>query len=132
MINDIRPALRTFLLADAPIAAVVATRVFPVVLPQGERGASIVCTRVSGMGDHTTLGPSGLARPRMQIDAWAATPDEAAALANLVKDRVDGYRGLMGTVPVQGVFFADEREDYQSDIDMHRMSRDYIIWYEER
>ena len=77
-------------------------------------------------------GASGLSRPRFQIDAWAATQDDAAALANLVKDRIDGYRGLMGTVPVQGVFFADERENYQSDIDHAPHERDYLIWFEER
>jgi hypothetical protein len=132
MINDIRPALRAFLLADAAIAAIVAARVYPVVLPQGERGPSIVYTRVSGAGDHHMQGASGLARVRMQIDVWASTPDLAAPLANLVKERIDGYRGPMGAVPVQGVFFADEREDYQPDIDMHRMSRDYLIWYDER
>jgi hypothetical protein len=130
--NDIRPGLRSFLLADPLIAAMIVSRIFPVVLPQGQREPSIVYTRVSGLGDHTMQGASGLSRPRFQIDAWAVTQDDAAALASLVKDRIDGYRGLMGAVPVQGVFFADEREDYQSDIDMHRMSRDYLIWYEER
>lgn len=132
MINDIRPALRTFLLAHAPISAIVAARVFPVVLPQGERAASIVYTRVSGFGDHHTEGASGLSRPRVQIDAYAPTHDAAVALADLIKERIDGYRGLMGAVRVQGVFFVDERENYQADVDLHRMSRDYLIFYAER
>lgn len=133
MIADIRPALRAFLLADSAIAtAIGGARIFPVRLPQGERGVSIVYSRISGFGDQHMAGPSGLSRPRFQIDAWAANQDDAATLANLIKDRIDGYRGLMDTVPVQGVFFVDEREDYQQDIDMHRMSRDYLIWYAER
>jgi hypothetical protein len=35
-------------------------------------------------------------------------------------------------VQVQGIFFDTEREDYQADIELYRISRDYLIWFEER
>ena len=130
---DIRPAIRAFLLADAAIStAVGGNRVYPVVLPQGQRGASVVINRVSGLGSHTMQGADGLARPRLQIDCYAPLADDASALADLVKEVIDGYRGLMGAVNVQGVFFDGERDDYQSDVDLHRVSRDYFVWYVER
>jgi hypothetical protein len=93
---------------------------------------SLVLARVSGLGDHTMDGPSGLARPRYQIDAWAQTTDAAASLADLVKERIDGYRGMMGEVNVKGVFFDTEREDFDGVAKLYRMSRDYFIWYDER
>lgn len=133
--KDIRPALRAFLLADAGIAALVATRVFPIKLPQGTKAASIVYTRISGAGIYHMQGDSGLSMPRYQIDAWAPTGDAATTLANLIKDRLSGYRGVMGTGPsaiaVQGVFMADEREDYDDTVQLSRMSRDYFIDHEE-
>lgn len=133
MVADLRSALRAFLLADAAISSAVGgARVFPVVVPQGETRASVVYARISGEGDYHTQGPSGLARPRYQIDAYAKTQDEAAALANLVQDRIDGYRGLMGSVPVQGVFLESERDDYHDAAKLHRVSRDYVIFYAER
>lgn len=139
MIKDIRAPLRAFLLADTALSqAVGSKRVYPIVLPQGERQASIVYTRISAQGDHHTEGASGLMQTRLQVDAWAPSADGAAALAGLVKARLDGYRGPMvapgpsgGTVDVQGVFFDSEREDYQPDIEMYRVSRDFLIWYEE-
>lgn len=135
MTKDIRPALRAFLLADAGIAAVVGTRVYPIKIPQGVNAASIVYTRVSGRGDYHMAGPSGLAMPRFQIDAWAPTGDAATALAALIKARIDGFRGVMGSGPaavtVQGVFLLDEREDYDDTVKLHRMSRDYAIDFEE-
>lgn len=131
-LKDIRPALVAFLLADSGIAAVVGTRVCPMRLPQGVKGDSIVYTRVSGEGDHHMQGPSGLARVRMQIDAWSKTIPAAAALANLVKELIDGYQGTMGLVEVQGIFFDGEREDYDDTAEMYRVSRDYIIVYAER
>lgn len=136
---DIRLGLRAFLLADAAILALVADRVFPIVLKPGETQTSIVYIRISGQGDHWMQGSSGLARPRYQIDCWAQTPGAANALANLVKERLDGYRGPMpygsnspqDFVTVQGVFFTDEREDYDPANKMYRVGRDYFIWHRE-
>lgn len=136
--KDIRPALRGFLLADPAIAAKVTTRVFPIKLPQGIVAPSIVYTRITGYGDNKMDGATGLSRPRMQIDAWAQNADDAASLANVVKDRLDGYRGPMsyGSPPtviyVQGVFYDMERDGYDEDAQLYFTSRDYFLWTEER
>jgi len=144
-IKDIRPALFAYLMADAGISAAVegavilqngGSRIFPMRLPAGIKKDSIVYTRVSGEGDHHMEGPSGLARVRMQIDAWSKTIPGAVSLANLVKERIDGFRGVMGSgaaaVTIQGIFFESEREDYDDVAELNRVSRDYFIVYEER
>lgn len=136
---DIRLGLREFLSDDAAVSALVDDRIYPMVLKQGEKQASIVFTKISGQGDHHMSGPSRLAQPLYQIDAWAGDPDVATDLANAIKERLDGYRGAMpyGTtspqeeVEVLGVFFTDEREDFESEIGMYRVSRDYFIWHRE-
>lgn len=133
--KDIRPALRAFLLADAAIAALVSTRIYPIRIPAGIKAASIVYARVSGAGDYSMEGPSGLAQHRLQLDSWALSSDAAVTLANLVKVRVDGYSGVMGTggnaVNVQGVFQTDLREDYDAATELHRVGRDFMFAYEE-
>lgn len=133
--KDIRPALREFLLGDATVAGLVAARVYPIKIPQGVNQASVVYTRISGVGDYKMEGPTGWAHPRIQIGAWAPTADAAVAVANAVKDRIDGFTGVMGSggnaVTVQGVFQADEREMYDDDVKLHGVSRDYFLHYEE-
>lgn len=137
---DLRPALRAYLLADGQISAVVASRIYPTKLPQGTTLASIVYSRISGVGDHHSQGASGLARPRMQIDCWASTVDGADTLGRLVKARIDGFGGAMpygsnspqDEIAVQGVFFQSERDDYDDAAKLHRVSQDYVIWFEER
>lgn len=123
------------MLGDANIVALVVARVYPIKIPQGVSMASVVYTRISGQGDYTMQGASGLARPRYQLDAWAPTADAAVALANRVKDRIDGYSGEMGTganlVRVQGVFCENERESYDDVVQLFSVSRDYFIWNEE-
>jgi uncharacterized protein DUF3168 len=130
---DPRPGLRTFLLADPAISAAVGNeRIFPIVLPHGITAPSVVYNRVSGIGDHHMQGASGLYQTRFQIDAWGMTQALANGLANMLKDRLDGFKGLMGSVVCQGAFFNTEREDYDQESKLFRVSRDYLCWFEER
>ncbi len=145
---DVRVGLRAYLIADATIAALIDSgisdpiryRIFPLKLPQGEVRTSIVYTRISGQGDHHMQGPSGLSRPRLQIDCWAQSGDAADQLSRLVKERIDGFQGsiLWGenspeeAVVVRGIFFESEREDYDDVAKLHRSSKDYFVWFAER
>lgn len=138
MLKDLRPALRAFLLADTGIAAAVGgKRIFPSVMPQGVRSTSLVYTIVSGIGDHHMQGASGLMMNRMQITAWSETLDGAAALALLVQERLDGYRGPMtstaGTVKVQGVFYETDNPHQFDDVrSLHAIGRDYMVHFAQR
>jgi hypothetical protein len=144
MTADLRPALRAYLLGDATISTDVGgTRIHPTVLPQGTNGPAvpaIVYNVISEITDHHTQGASGLVVVRMQVDAYAATPNEADALARAVKERIDGVRGAWAygtgrpqdSVTVQGVFAETARTDYQADAKLYRTSRDYMIHFEER
>jgi hypothetical protein len=84
-------------------------------------------------------GPSGLMRPRVQIDCWAQKADDATALANSVKARLDGYRGgwpygsnsPQDEIEVRGVFLEGEREQYDDAMKLYGISRDYFIWHQE-
>jgi hypothetical protein len=128
---DIRPSLRAYLLADAAIAAAVIDRVYTIKIPQGVSATCIVYTRISGGGDYHLQGLSGFARHRYQIDSWAPTANGAASLADLIRDRIDGFRGVMGDVTVHGIFFQDQREDYDDEARLHRTGRDYFIDFAE-
>jgi hypothetical protein len=133
MIADLRSELRDFLVADATVFALIGgQRIFPVVMPQGETRTSLVYTTISETTDHVTTGASGLVMQRIQIDAYATLPDDADTLARAVKDILDGYRGAMGAIDVQGVFADTARTDYQSEPKLYRVSRDYLVWYGER
>ena len=124
---------------DVAIRAVVEDRVFPIRLPQGERRASVVYQRISAVGDMTMQGPVSLAQLRFQIDCWSVLTDRAATLANLVKARLNGFQGQVGyganspvdRVRIQGIFFDSEREFYDDTNGMYRVSRDYIVWFDE-
>lgn len=138
-LKDIRPALRAHLAANAAIAALVGSnpaRIYPVKLPQGVTGTSIVYNEISGIGDHHNEGASGLVSVRIQIGCWSQTADGAHGLFLAVKESLDGYRGLMGSggsqVMVQGVFVSSWRDIDDTAANLRGKVADFVLWYEER
>jgi len=137
---DLRPGLRNYLLTSTPIAAMVTDRVFPVRMLEGERRDSIVYFRAVETESVHYTGPSGLIAVRMQIDSWSESALNAMRLANLVKERLVGFSGIMSNggnspndfVVVQGIFLLTGFEDYDGVAQMYRMSRDYNIVYEDQ
>ena len=125
-------SLRTFLLADPTVSALVGgERIHPVLLPQGASEASVSYRRISGRGVHGTEGRLNLNGPRVQIDAYSRSADEASELADAIRDRIDGYRGTVGLVRFKGIFLANEQDLFDADVKMHRVSRDYFVWFSE-
>lgn len=133
-------ALRTFLLDDAAIAAVVGDRVHVLKGVQSQRGAKIVFQIVSSTEDYHYKGSSDLLQDRVQIAAWATTRGAAGALAGLVRKRLNGARGWWpyGTdspraqLNVQGIFIVHRREGEDTGAQLFHVSRDYMIHYKER
>lgn len=142
---SIYKALRAFLLADAPLAAVLGTRIYPIKLPQNPTFPAVTIQQISGFRYGHLRGPASLARPRYQIDAWtharssASAFEECQVLGGLLLSRLEAYSGMMAdtsTSPVSvyqvWVEFIDDRELFEEDINggFYRYSADYFIWWQ--
>jgi len=135
--------LRSYLLANAEIAAIVGTRAFPLRLPQkvdltAHKGA-IVLTRVDDIRDAHLRGPNALSRARIQVDCWAQTFDDTTALGTLCRQRLNGYSGTWTDnamspptlVRVQAILMDTESDFAEPDIQggFYRHSTDYMVSY---
>jgi hypothetical protein len=128
--KDIRPAIRSILLADTNVSTMVGgLRIFPMTMPQGIIDPSVVYHRITEVGDYSMEGDTGLLLARLQIDSWGQKADLASQLAGFVHDVLSGFRGIDGTVNIQGIFLLTGREDFDSVAKMYRVSRDYETWY---
>lgn len=129
---DAYEAIRTLLLLNATIStAVGGDRIFPLRMPQGETRTSLVLSRISAVGDHTNDGPVSLGRIRYQVDCYALTFGACADLALAIKSRLDGYRGVIGSFDIRGIFFDGVRDGYEDDTKFYRVSQDYFVWHSE-
>lgn len=135
--------LRRYLLDDMSIVSRVAARIYPLRLPQPKSGATnlpaIVISRISELRWAHLRGAEALARPRYQVDCWAATHDAATELGALVRQRLNGFAGLLSntdspivTVQIQAILFQDARDFFEEDIQggLCRHSADYLVYHE--
>ena len=123
--------IRTFLLADVTLAALIGTRLYPLILPQDPTVPAITFQWISGQRAHAADGAVGLASPRVQFDCWAETYLDVEATFEALRKRLDGFQGAAGTSRIQGAFFETERDSYDDKVRLYGRSVDFFVWYEE-
>lgn len=106
--------LRTFTIADAAVAALIADRMHELHVPQSELKPHVYYARVSTEDERAMDSAVGEEpfRNLFAIDCWARTPEDADTLAGAIRDRLNNYRGTMGSRTVQGVFVSSQSDDY--------------------
>ena len=120
--------LVTFIEADAPVAALVAARVYPLNLPQAPTMPAIVYQTISAVVlDHSHDGAGRVLRARVQMSCWAAT---YVALADALRAALDGYAGAMGDTTIGSTLLQNERDDWGSEqTGDWRKIQDYFVMY---
>jgi len=76
--------LRTYLLANAGVAALIGTRMYPDQLPQGATLPAVVYYRISGTYAESLGGVKAAGTCRVQLDAYAATRLAADAVGEAI------------------------------------------------
>ncbi|PZR07076.1 MAG: hypothetical protein DI536_28895 [Archangium gephyra] len=120
--------LFSLLTGAAPIAALVAQRVFPDVAPQDAEDPLLVVTVVDRVPELTLAGApeNTLSNARVQIDAYAKTRAEASALATAVVNTFGKMRkpthgaDVWATSPGRNLF-DDETQSY-------RVLMEFNVW----
>lgn len=127
-------ALVAWLLADGPLAAIVAARINWNERPQGKALPAVVLQRITGIRDYHMQGPSGLVRSLVQIDCWGKTFEEVIAASRAVIARLSGV-GMGEVSSIQLASLINERQGFDGDPDaserFHRASLDFELWHSE-
>lgn len=142
-------ALITYLLSIGELTALVGTRIRPLrtvqnpvrnkstsIVNDGDTLPRITIDRISNPRTPCLTGATSLSTPRFQVDVIASTYSQSREVAEAVRNCLDGYRGLMGDVFVDGCTLEDERdfEDESPGLDEAAtvgVSMDFIIHNQE-
>lgn len=89
-------AFYSHLSTHATLTAVVSTRIYPDVAPQGETFPYVVFSSVAEEHERHAGGGAGLARVNMQIDVYAESTLERRTVVDILRERLHGFRGAMG------------------------------------
>jgi hypothetical protein len=128
----IREALLDYLGADAGVTALVSGRIYWKRRPQGSGLPAIVCARITGGYGHTLDSGSGHAQPIIQISAVGETNASAEAVAEAIRDCMQGAAGLWGDTRVTSVLLRneidlDQPDQLGGDVGTHEIALDYEI-----
>jgi hypothetical protein len=110
----------TALSANAPVAALIGTRIYPLLMPESVLLPAIVYQTVATTPQNGFSGNHGLDNVRVQVDCWADSLPAAQALAAAV-------RPAMAVAPLYGLPLL-ALEDYDSTTQMYRVIQDFSIW----
>ncbi len=123
--------LITYLKAAPTVSALVSTRVYPVVAPQGEhKNDRIVIVRSGGSRIGSFDGP-GLAKARIQVGCFSESYVDAKALADVVRELLDNFKGTMGSVNVRSVTLIDDQDQFDDATRNHWVAMIFSFMHEE-
>jgi hypothetical protein len=137
--EDLEQHLVAYLKADAALALLVSTRIYPDAAPAGALRPYVTYFRVDTIRDGRRLetGIDPMPHPRIQLDVYAATRKASRAVAKRLRQLLDGFRGTMATgTGVQFVKIEDEADSYEppvasGDVGDYRVSMDAVFWHNE-
>lgn len=133
----IEEAIKSLLVNDAGVNAIIGGRVHPQKLPQQPVLPAISFQRITTDRVRSHDGPSGLAAPTFQFNCWASDTEsksgyqQAKDLVNALRLLIDGFRGVSQGVNIRAVFVEDDRDDQDEDRVFERIMLDAVIWHEE-
>lgn len=127
---DFWGALRTRILAAPTVSAIVATRVYWNMAPQGAVRPYVVLTTISDPRPGHLQGYDGSRVTRVQCDCFGAKHIEATGLAEAILAACAGNPGVTGGVRF-GRIKAEGPRDLSQDIEgigtIHRASLDLLV-----
>jgi hypothetical protein len=124
------------------IVARVGSRIYPMRLPELKGTGQLPALELSLIGRPSQgahlRGPGTLFTAHVQVDAWDASRDGAASLADLCARRLDGFQGSVSTTGspletqyVQKIDVSDNLEFFEEDIlgGLARVALDVYVTY---
>ena len=129
----ISAAINTYLLTQSAVTNIVASRIYPVILPQKPTYPAITYRDDEHSFDESFDGQNGLVESFYEIDAWSDTYVGAETLATAVRAALMNYTGTMGNVTsimrvriTSGPFTV-----YENTVGAYRQTQVFSIWHSE-
>ena len=132
---SIETEIFTRLTTFAGLSALIATRAYPNVMPQGVTYPAVTYRRVSATRFPAMGADTGLVRARFQVDSWAVDYAGVRVVAEEVRKALQRWTNPTGTV-VQDTFVVNEIDLFEPSVDtddagLQHVATDFEIFYEE-
>ena len=92
---------------------------------------AVTYQRISGSRESALSADVGLAHGTFQFDTWAATYAGSRSLADLVLASLQRADFTAASVSVLDALVESERELYEPEARLYRVSLDMVVWWRE-
>lgn len=126
----IEQGLYTLISTDPTISGMIATRVYPILLPEKPVLPAMTYGVVGGAGD-PTFETSGLIKLRMQFDCWGTNYSDAAQLRKALVKLLNGYGGVLSDgTNLQLAEFIQPVDFYEQDARQYRCAVEFYFLFD--
>ena len=123
--------LFTLLQADPTLSALVAARIYPVLIPDGSPYPCLSYQVISGSADVAMDGSAELSR-RIQFDGWGTSYADCKHIQKALHDLFDGFAGALSDgTQVKGAFRGIELDLFENVSRTYRSVTEYLFDYVE-
>ena len=113
------------------LTALVAHRIYPILLPQDSKWPALCYQRVSTTRESVMGADTGDARARIQISIYGKRYADDNTSAYAVRDQVRAALQRYNGGVIQDCMLEGENHEYMDDAKLHRVILDFLIWYKE-
>lgn len=104
--------LRSALIANATVAGLLGSRVYPVVAPASAALPFVTWRRVAIRRQQTLGGPMGMPVTSVEYSIYGATYEQAREVADAMRSVLDGYGGTLNNTEVRQTSLEQESDDF--------------------
>lgn len=124
-------ALYGLITTDETCADVVGTRVYPLMIPQNAALPAVCYQTITTQRKRSHQGPSNTPAARMQITIKAKSYDHAVVVGNVLRNKLDGFHGWVGSVRIGSIHLENEYDGFSLDTKSFTVRQDYRVEYYE-
>ena len=112
---------------DGSITAYVGTNIYPDITPQNVQYPFVVYTIVNSLPVDFKDGQSNLEEITLQIDVYTQSYDDTQDLANLIRNRLDRFTGIVEGIDVQTIkYMSSDSQVFNAELSVYWMSIDFM------
>lgn len=105
-------AIRSALVSNAGVAAIIGSKVYPVLAPASAGLPFLTWRRISVQRQQGLSGPIGMPSVLLSVDLFAETYEGVRELADAVRLCLDGWGGTTNNVRVANVSLTNEADGF--------------------
>lgn len=117
--------LRSFILEHQEITEIIGNRFYPGWIPENATMPSVAYMTISKPSHHDI----DVSYPRMQFSIFSERYIQAKEIANLLKDKLNRFKGMFGDTSILQIAYQNEYDLYEEDTGLYHIAIDFKIIY---